>query len=94
LTRPFSFSACNRIGDALRRVGKDDRTGLSQEGGPDANTLLKFRRLLEKHNLPHTIFEPINPHLSAQGLMMREGIIVDATLIAAPPWKDAAAPEC
>ena len=58
---------------------------LNRESAPDATTLLKFRRLLEKHDLTRQIFESINGHLAAQGLMMREGTIVDATLIAAPP---------
>ena len=58
---------------------------LNRESAPDATTLLKFRRLLEKHELTRLIFETINRHLAAQGLMMREGTIVDATLIAAPP---------
>lgn len=53
--------------------------GLSDEGIEDATTLLKFRRLLEKFNLARRIFDEI------KGLMMREGAIVDATLIAAPP---------
>ena len=58
---------------------------LNRESGPDATTLLKFRRLLETHELTRRIFETINGHLAAQGLMMREATIVDATLIAAPP---------
>ena len=58
---------------------------LTHESAPDATTLLKFRRLLEKHNLTRKIFDEINTHLAAKGLMMREGTIVDATLIAAPP---------
>jgi IS5 family transposase len=58
---------------------------LNRESAPDATTLLKFRRLLETHELTRKIFETINGHLAAQGLMMREGTIVDATLIAAPP---------
>ncbi|ATQ77735.1 IS5/IS1182 family transposase [Massilia violaceinigra] len=58
---------------------------LSREQAPDATTLLKFRRLLEKNELTRKIFETINGHLAAQGLMMREGTILDATLIAAPP---------
>jgi IS5 family transposase len=58
---------------------------LNRESAPDATTLLKFRRLLEKHDLTRKIFETINGHLAAKGLMMREGTIVDATLIAAPP---------
>lgn len=58
---------------------------LTHESSPDATTLLKFRRLLEKHNLTRRIFDEINAHLARRGLMMREGTIVDATLIAAPP---------
>lgn len=58
---------------------------LSREAAPDATTLLKFRRLLEHHGLTRKIFEVINAHLADKGLMLREGTIVDATLIAAPP---------
>jgi len=57
---------------------------LSRESAPDATTILKFRRLLEKHNLTKAIFEKINGYLAAKGLFLREGTIVDATLIAAP----------
>lgn len=58
---------------------------LNRESAPDATTLLKFRRLLEKNELTPKIFEAINGHLAAKGLIMREGTIVDATLIAASP---------
>ena len=54
---------------------------LSREAAPDATTLLKFRRLLETHHLTERIFNAINDHLAAQGLMLREGTIVDATII-------------
>lgn len=52
---------------------------------PDATTLLKFRRLREQHDLTRRIFDEIKGHLANKGLTMREGTIVDATLIAAPP---------
>lgn len=55
------------------------------QSAPNAMTLLKLRRLLEPHGLTQKIFETVNGHLTAQGLMMREGALVDATLIAAPP---------
>jgi IS5 family transposase len=58
---------------------------LSRESAPDATTLLQFRHLLEKHDLTKQLFEAINGRLSAAGLMMREGAIADATIIAAPP---------
>jgi IS5 family transposase len=47
--------------------------------------LLKFRRLLEKHKLTERIFQSINEHLTAKGLILREGTVVDASIIAAPP---------
>jgi transposase, IS5 family len=54
------------------------------ESVPDATTLLKFRHLLERHALTEGIFKEINAHLSERNLLMREGTIVDATIIAAP----------
>lgn len=61
------------------------RIDLSADGVPDATTLLKFRRLLETHNLCQGLFSAINADLTARGLLLREGTLVDATLIAAPP---------
>ena len=51
---------------------------------PDETTILTFRHLLEKHALGEQIFEIVKAHLSARGMTMRQGTIVDATLIAAP----------
>ena len=61
------------------------RMDLAAEGVPDATTLLKFRRLLETHDLCQGLFTAINADLTARGLLLREGTLVDATLIAAPP---------
>jgi transposase, IS5 family len=61
------------------------RIELADGGVPDATTLLKFRRLLETNNLCRGLFEAINADLAARGLLLREGTLVDATLIAAPP---------
>ncbi len=58
---------------------------LAIESVPDATTLLRFRHLLEKHALTQRIFEEINASLAEQGLFMREGSIVDATIVAAAP---------
>jgi transposase, IS5 family len=57
---------------------------LAREQVPDATTLLKFRRLLEQHELTKAIFEEVNALLAKRGLLMREGTLVDATIIAAP----------
>ena len=66
---------------ALRGFARID---LAAEGVPDATTLLKFRRLLETHDLCKGLFTAINADLTARGLLLREGTLVDATLIAAP----------
>lgn len=67
---------------AIRRfVGID----LGREAAPDATTLLKFRRLLEEKGLTDAIFNAINAHLAEKGLFLRQGTVVDATIIAAPP---------
>jgi transposase, IS5 family len=67
---------------ALRGFARID---LAAAGVPDATTLLKFRRLLENHDLCRGLFAAINTDLAARGLLLREGTLVDATLIAAPP---------
>jgi IS5 family transposase len=51
---------------------------------PDATTLLHFRHLLETHALTGQILTEVNAYLSEQHLLLREGTIVDATIIAAP----------
>ena len=57
---------------------------LSTDPVPDATTLLKFRHLLEEKDLCAAIFETINAHLEERGLLVREGTLVDATIINAP----------
>jgi IS5 family transposase len=51
---------------------------------PDETTILAFRHLLEKHDLGDQIFEAVKAHLKANGMAMKQGTIIDATLIAAP----------
>jgi transposase, IS5 family len=51
---------------------------------PDETTILAFRHLLEKHNLGEQIFETVKAHLKKRGMAMKQGTIIDATLIAAP----------
>jgi IS5 family transposase len=57
---------------------------LSMEAVPDATTLLHFRHLLEAHALTAKIFAEVAALLGEKKLLMREGTIVDATIIAAP----------
>ncbi len=51
---------------------------------PDESTILRFRHLLEKHDLAVAIFAEVGAVLSEKGLSMKRGTVVDATLIAAP----------
>ena len=51
---------------------------------PDETTILNFRHLLEEHALGKKLFKEINAHLDDQGLILKEGTIVDASIIAAP----------
>ena len=51
---------------------------------PDETTILNFRHLLEKHGLGKVLLKEVNKHLENKGLLLREGTIVDATIISAP----------
>ncbi len=58
---------------------------LTLDGGiPDETTILKFRHLLERHALTQRIFEAITTYLEEQGLLIKKGTLVDATIIDAP----------
>lgn len=51
---------------------------------PDESTILRFRHLLERHDLAAQILATVNDTLRAKGLLLKAGTVVDATLIAAP----------
>jgi len=51
---------------------------------PDETTILHFRHLLERHKLTRKIFDKMQRYLTEKGLLLREGTIVDATIINAP----------
>jgi IS5 family transposase len=57
---------------------------LGREPVPDETTVCKFRHLLEQHGLGRRLFEQVGRHLSAQGMTVSVGTIVDATIINAP----------
>jgi transposase, IS5 family len=60
--------------------------GVTSDGDiiPDETTILRFRRLLEKHELTAALFTEINRLLAERGLFVGKGTIVDATIIHAP----------
>ena len=67
---------------ALRRFA-----GLSLTRGriPDETTILNFRRMLETHDLGAQLLSVVNADLTKRGLLLRQGTIVDATIIHAAP---------
>ena len=66
---------------ALRRfVGVD----LGMAAAPDETTILRFRHLLEEHDLGGEMLDEVNRHLADKGIRITTGTIVDATIIHAP----------
>ena len=58
--------------------------GLSLDSAiPDHTTIMNFRHLLEKHKLSRQLFKEVNKWLSSAGMYLKEGTIVDATIIEA-----------
>jgi len=57
---------------------------LGREPVPDETTICKFRHLLEAHELGKQLFTRIGTYLAGQGVTVRRGTIVDATIISAP----------
>ena len=53
---------------------------------PDETTILKFRHLLEKHDLGRVLFGETSAHLASRGYRLRAGTIMDAGIIPAPSW--------
>jgi IS5 family transposase len=64
----------------LRRFAGVD---LGRAAAPDETTILRFRRLLEQHELCGQILDTVNHYLASKGLRIATGTIVDATIIAA-----------
>jgi transposase, IS5 family len=60
------------------------RIDLAADTVPDETTILNFRHWLERHDLAKGLFEEVGAMLEERGLLMRQGTIVDATIIAAP----------
>jgi IS5 family transposase len=63
-----------------RFIGVD----LGIAAAPDETTILRFRHLLERHDLGGLMLDAVNVHLEAKGIKIQTGTIVDATIIHAP----------
>ncbi len=66
---------------AMRRFARID---LGRERVPDETTVCKFRHLIERCDLGGSIFEAVAQHLADNGIEVKTGTIVDATIIDAP----------
>lgn len=80
LSDPAMEDALYEIESMRRFAGLE----LNEDAIPDETTILKFRRFLEQHGLAARILDAVNAHLGQQGLLLRQGTIVDATIIQAP----------
>lgn len=58
---------------------------LIDDAVPDESTILRFRHLLEQHQLTEKIFALVRSLLESKRLLLKSGTIVDATIIDAPP---------
>lgn len=67
--------------ESMRRFA---RVELGEDKVPDESTILRFRHLLEEHDLTRAIFAEVGALLEERGLLLRQGTIVDATIISAP----------
>ena len=57
---------------------------LGEQAVPDEPTILKVRRLLERHRSTEAIFKEVNALLARKHLLLKSGALVDATIIGAP----------
>jgi IS5 family transposase len=80
LSDPAMEDALIEVPTMRRFAGID----LVSERIQDETTILAFQHLLEKHNLGEQIFKTVKVHLRERGMAMKQGTIIDATLIAAP----------
>lgn len=67
--------------ESIRRFAGID---LGEDRIPDESTILLFRHLLEKHELPQALLQEVNALLEEKDLWVKTGTIVDATIIEAP----------
>ena len=51
---------------------------------PDQNTIREFREALQQAGAFQSLFDVFREHLSARGLLPREGVIVDASFVEVP----------
>src|SRR3989338_609036 len=85
------------LGDHELEVAIEDRISFTRfveltltDEVPDETTFCRFRNRLKEHGLTEWIFEEINRQLCLQGLLIKRGALVEATMVGAavnPPTK-------
>lgn len=80
----------HRLSDAEAEEAISDRlsfrrfVGLAlDEDVPDHTTICRFRQQLVKHDLAEKVFTEMNRQLEKQGLIVKQGTLIDATLVEA-----------
>ena len=81
LSDPGAEDALYEIESMRRFAGIE----LGETPVPDETTILNFRRLLEQHQLTAAFMNTNNDGLEQEGLLLKGGTLVDATLIHAAP---------
>ena len=68
-------------GNAIRGFAGID---LAKDTIPDATIILAFHDFMERHQWAEGIFKAVEQYWEEKGLLLREGTVVDATIIHAP----------
>lgn len=92
MLRIYCIQQWNDLGDAEMEEALYDRLSYQKFVGldgftdpvPDESTILRFRHLLEDHDLDKVIFAETLAYLAELGLVLKRGTIMDATLFEAP----------
>lgn len=78
------------LGDPAMEEALGDRLSFRRFAGfaldervPDHATICRFRLQLVKHGLAEAVFVEVNRQIAAHGLILKQGTLIDATLIAA-----------
>jgi IS5 family transposase len=80
LSDPAAEDALYDIQSIRRFVGLD----MSSDALPDESTILRFRHMLERHELTAAMFTTVRVLLERNRILLKSGTIVDGTIISAP----------
>jgi len=90
LLRALLLQAWHGLSDPLAEEALKDRLSFRRflgvaldEATPDHNTIWRFREELAKRGLAERLLAQVQAQLLAKGLVLKQGTLVDATLIAA-----------